>query len=129
MRDEVEDRPFTDAELVSVLRHWTGADLGSIALCVGVLFSYLAERPELQQPLREVADHLDPEGNAEQNVVYGIGPHVGPDRPQATMQLRIVVREVLSRFTIEAVDDPQRVREVAPVGGFHQVPVRLVPLD
>ncbi|MBB1515065.1 cytochrome P450 [Tessaracoccus sp. MC1679] len=52
LRDEVAGRPFTDEELVSVLRNWTGGDLGSIALCVGVLFAFLADHPELQRRLR-----------------------------------------------------------------------------
>ena len=44
---------LADAEIVSVLRNWTGGDLGSIALCVGVLVHNLASRPELQSRLRE----------------------------------------------------------------------------
>lgn len=30
---------------MSVPRNWTGGDLGSIALCVGVLVHHLASRP------------------------------------------------------------------------------------
>lgn len=52
MRDEVDGRPFTDDELVSILRNWTGGDLGSIALCVGVLVAFLAAHPHQQQRLR-----------------------------------------------------------------------------
>lgn len=53
MHDRIAGRPFTDTELVSVLRNWTGGDLGSIALCAGVIFAYLAEHSELQQRLRD----------------------------------------------------------------------------
>lgn len=49
---EVHGRRLSDAELVSVLRNWTGGDLGSIALCVGVLVHYLATHPVLQSTLR-----------------------------------------------------------------------------
>ncbi|KGM57676.1 cytochrome P450 [Lysobacter arseniciresistens ZS79] len=52
MRTQVEGRPLEDAEIVSVLRNWTGGDLGSIALCVGVLVHRLASDPALQQRLR-----------------------------------------------------------------------------
>ncbi|MHA6512557.1 cytochrome P450 [Tessaracoccus sp. Z1128] len=52
LRDEMAGRPFTDEELVSVLRNWTGGDLGSIALCVGVVFAFLADHPDLQHRLR-----------------------------------------------------------------------------
>jgi len=57
MRAEVHGRRLTDAEIVSVLRNWTGGDLGSIALCVGVLVRFLATHPDLQDRLRAgVAD-------------------------------------------------------------------------
>lgn len=52
MRTEVKGRPLTDAEIVSVLRNWTGGDLGSIALCVGVLLHYLATHRAVQDRLR-----------------------------------------------------------------------------
>jgi cytochrome P450 len=52
LRVEVHGRRLTDAEVMSVLRNWTGGDLGSIALCVGVLVHYLASHPELQSRLR-----------------------------------------------------------------------------
>jgi len=52
MRSQVNGRPLTDAEIVSVLRNWTGGDLGSMALCVGVLVHCLAMDPALQDRLR-----------------------------------------------------------------------------
>lgn len=185
MHDTINGRPFTDTELVSVLRNWTGGDLGSIALCVGVLFAYLADNPEIQRRLgddisdadldaaideilriddpfvsnrrrttcpvhvggtdipegavvklhwtsanrdEEVfgdPDRFDPAGNAANNIVYGTGPHVCPGRPLATMELRIVLQEVLAARQITPAVGDQARREVAPVGGFHRVPVVL----
>lgn len=52
LRVEVGGRPLTDAEIISVLRNWTGGDLGSIALCLGVLVHELACRPGVQTRLR-----------------------------------------------------------------------------
>lgn len=52
MRSRVHGRPLTDDEIVSILRNWTGGDLGSIALCVGVLVHRLASDPALQDRLR-----------------------------------------------------------------------------
>ncbi|QIK72109.1 cytochrome P450 [Propioniciclava coleopterorum] len=52
MRVEVDGRPLRHEEIVSVLRNWTGGDLGSIALCVGVLLHDLASQPDLQRRLR-----------------------------------------------------------------------------
>ncbi len=56
MRTRLDGRRLDDAEIVSVLRNWTGGDLGSIAQCVGVLLHFLATRPELQDRLRRGMD-------------------------------------------------------------------------
>lgn len=50
--DHVDGRPLTDEEIVSILRNWTGGDLGSMALCAGVVLTYLADHPDLQGRLR-----------------------------------------------------------------------------
>lgn len=52
VRDRVDGRELTDEEIVSILRNWTGGDLGSMALCAGVVLTYLADHPELQDRLR-----------------------------------------------------------------------------
>lgn len=52
MRATVHGRVLTEAEIVSVLRNWTGGDLGSIALCVGVVLHHLATDATLQRQLR-----------------------------------------------------------------------------
>ncbi|MFT4172360.1 MAG: cytochrome P450 [Rhodocyclaceae bacterium] len=52
MRTKVDGRPLTDPEIVSILRNWTGGDLGSIAQCVGVLVQYLAAHGAMQNRLR-----------------------------------------------------------------------------
>jgi len=184
LSDEVDGRRFTDDELVSILRNWTGGDLGSIALCVGVVMHYLAEHPDLQSHLRggvgvrelsavideilriddpfvsnrrrttcpvEVSgaripagetvklhwtsanrdavvfgepDAFRPEENAGHNIVYGIGPHVCPGRPLATLELRVAVEEALAATTaIRLAEDAEHEREIAPVGGFRSVHV------
>lgn len=55
-RDKVDGRLLTEAELVSILRNWTGGDLGSIALCIGVIVVHLAEEPALLEWLRTATD-------------------------------------------------------------------------
>jgi cytochrome P450 len=40
-------------EIVSILRNWTVGELGTITACVGILVYYLAEKPDLQQQLRD----------------------------------------------------------------------------
>lgn len=46
------DRALRDDEVVSILRNWTGGDLGSLALCVGVLLMALSTKPQLVHRLR-----------------------------------------------------------------------------
>ncbi|MFV0665135.1 cytochrome P450 [Denitromonas sp.] len=183
-RDKVDGRLLTEPELVSILRNWTGGDLGSIALCVGVLVAHLAVQPGLVARLRRAPDseveaiidevlrlddpfvsnrrittcpvriggvdipggarvklnwtsanrdeavfgsnRFDPERNAPTNLVYGIGKHVCPGRLLATWELRIALQALLaSAQTIELAPDDPPEREVAPVGGYHRVPVVL----
>ena len=52
----VDGRKLTEIELVSILRNWTGGDLGSMALCIGVLVAYIAGHPEMAAQLRIAAD-------------------------------------------------------------------------
>lgn len=49
-------RPLTEAELISILRNWTGGDLGSIALCVGVIVHQIAQQPTLVEQLKTAKD-------------------------------------------------------------------------
>ena len=51
------DRALRDEEIVSILRNWTGGDLGSIALCIGVLVTSVAQMPQLAERLRVGSFH------------------------------------------------------------------------
>ncbi|TDL81655.1 cytochrome P450 [Palleronia sediminis] len=55
-RETVDGRALTEAETVSILRNWTGGDLGSIALCVGVLIAHVTKEPAIAQRLRSASD-------------------------------------------------------------------------
>ena len=184
-REVVDGRLLTEAELVSILRNWTGGDLGSIALCVGVLVARLAGQPVFAERLRTAPDgeveaaidevlrlddpfvsnrrvttcpvriggqdipggarvklnwtsanrdeavfddnRFDPERNAAANLVYGIGKHACPGRLLATWELRIALQALLASVqTVELAPDQPPEREVAPVGGYHRVPVILI---
>ncbi len=59
MSDTMGGRSLSDDELVSILRNWTGGDLGSIALCVGVVVAFLADHPDIQAELRDGASEAD----------------------------------------------------------------------
>ena len=184
-RETVNGRQLSEPEVVSILRNWTGGDLGSIALCVGVLIAHIAQQPGLVEQLSTAPDNeveavinevlrldnpfvsnrrvttcpvhiggqnipsgariklnwtsanrdeavfgnneFDPEGNAADNLVYGTGKHVCPGRQLATWELRIALQTLLASVqTIELVPDQPPEREVAPVGGYHRVPVVLI---
>lgn len=55
-QEKVHGRLLTEDELISILRNWTGGDLGSIALCVGVLVANIALKPELISQLRTASN-------------------------------------------------------------------------
>lgn len=66
---------------------------------------------------------FDPHGNAEDNLVYGVGPHVCPGRPLARLELRELTRALLDRGTLTPSRDSRY--EEPPLGGFRSVPVAL----
>lgn len=183
-QETVDGRLLTEAELVSILHNWTGGDLGSIALCVGVIVAYIAEHPkcinqlvtakdaEVEAFINEILrldnpfvsnrrittcpvkiagqqipagakiklnwtsanrdetvfnhNKFDAKNHAANNLVYGIGKHICPGQLLATWQLRIAVQALLAGISsIHFIAEQPLEREVAPVGGYHKVPVIL----
>lgn len=55
-RATIEGRELDDLEIVSILRNWTAGDLGSIALCIGVIARTMADRPAIQRAVRAAHD-------------------------------------------------------------------------
>ena len=55
-RERIDGRELSEAELVSILRNWTGGDLGSIALCVGVIIAHIVKHPEQVNFWSQAAD-------------------------------------------------------------------------
>lgn len=51
--------PLSDAQIVSILRNWTGGDLSSIAQCTGVVIHFLLEHPHLAARLRDGASDAE----------------------------------------------------------------------
>lgn len=69
-------------------------------------------------------DAYRPAANAPHNLVYGVGPHACPGRGLATLELRLVVEELLSAtgsFELTSADPPAR--ELPPYGGYRTVPI------
>lgn len=53
LREQVHGRQLTDEEIISILRNWTVGELATLSAALGILAQYLAERPKLQQQLRQ----------------------------------------------------------------------------
>ena len=71
-------------------------------------------------------DSFDPDAHAAYNLVWGIGKHVCPGRPLATLELRALVRAVLGATTAVEPDPEQpRERERPPAGGWAVAPLVL----
>lgn len=177
---DADDQPLPQDVLVSVLRNWTGGDLASLALCIGVVVAWLTRHPEHAERLAAADDDeldatldeilriddpflanrriatrdtevagcpiaqgeivalswrqanvdparfprpyaFDPSGNASGNLVWGVGPHVCPGRPLATLQLRVLTRELLRTGSVRAAEEHGGVeRETPPAGGYRR---------
>lgn len=58
VREQIDSRPITDDEIVSILRNWTVGELGTMSASVGILVAYVAEHPQLQNELRREPHRL-----------------------------------------------------------------------
>jgi cytochrome P450 len=52
-QENVNGRPLKDEEIISILRNWTGGEIGTIAASLGIIIYFLTQHPTLQQELRE----------------------------------------------------------------------------
>ena len=73
-------------------------------------------------------DRFEPYAHAAQNLVYGTGVHACPGRGLATLELRVLLRELLAAGELELDARHPATREAPPVAGFRTVPVRLRPI-
>ena len=51
LQENINGRPLSDEEIVSIVRNWTVGELGTIAASVGILVHYLAAHSVLQAEL------------------------------------------------------------------------------
>ncbi len=85
-----------------VLLHWTAAN---------------RDRAVFPDP-----DAFQPEANAKENLVYGIGPHVCPGRTLATLQLVEAIRALLVGCEcLRLSEQPASRRAEPPAGGYEEV--------
>lgn len=71
-------------------------------------------------------DKFDPAVNMDNNLVFGIGPHVCPGRALTLMELRAVIWELLALTSwVHLSPDQPALREDVPASGWATVPVVL----
>jgi len=71
-------------------------------------------------------DAYRPREHAPHNLVYGVGIHVCPGRPLATLELVVAARTLLElSSSIVLASEEQPARETYPVGGWRRLPIRL----
>ncbi len=58
MHEKVWGRSVNKEEVASILRNWTGGEIGTISASVGILAHFLAEHAELQKQVRAKPDML-----------------------------------------------------------------------
>ena len=123
----VEEILRIDDPFVSNRRVTTRAvDLGGVSLEEGARLTLNWTAANRDPAVFDDPDRFDPVGNAADNLVFGVGPHVCPGRDLTLMELRVVVEELLGRTTwLEPATDRPQVRETPPVGGWARVPVLL----
>ncbi len=59
MKEQVNGRPLSDTEIISILRNWTAGEVGTLSASVGILMNFCAEHPDIQMQLREFRGHLE----------------------------------------------------------------------
>lgn len=59
LEDRLDGRPLSDEEIVSIIRNWSVAELGTIAASAGVVAGFLARHPDVQEQLRADPGLLD----------------------------------------------------------------------
>lgn len=58
MQTKVYGRLLKDEEIVSILRNWTGGEVGTIAAAVGIIIYFLATNQGIQQELRQYPEKI-----------------------------------------------------------------------
>lgn len=83
--EQVDGRPLSEAEIVSVVRNWTVGELGTIAASVGIVVHALATRPDVQAAFRS-----DPAGiSAGVDELLRIHPPLIANRRVATRPVEV----------------------------------------
>lgn len=108
MRSDVNGRPLHEDEIVSILRNWTGGEVGTISASVGILVHYLADNPDLQT---EVRNHPEKLPEAIEEILRLHGPLVTNRRktkcPVHFGDTQVEAGEILSLFWVSANRDEQ----------------------
>jgi len=69
------------------------------------------------------ADGFEPDAHADDNLVWGAGPHACPGKALSLVELQAFFEELLAAAEVTSAGEGER--EVHPVGGWASLPVRL----
>ena len=69
------------------------------------------------------ADGFEPDAHADDNLVWGAGPHACPGKALSIVELQAFFEELLAAAEVTSAGEGER--EVHPVGGWASLPVRL----
>ena len=122
LRDSVEGRPVTDAEIVSIVRNWTVGELGTIAASIGIIVEFLARRPDVVQLLRDDPGAI----RAATDEILRIHAPLVANRRRSTRPVTIGGRDIPRRRTSHravGLGQPRRTRLRRP----RRVPARSRP--
>lgn len=108
MRSEVNGAPLREEEIVSIIRNWTGGEIGTISASVGILVQFLADNPELQSDLRK-HPHKLPEAIEEILRIHGplVTNRRRTTRPVTIGGRNIPAGELLTIFWVSANRDEE----------------------
>lgn len=185
LRQTIDGRPLTNAELTSIFRNWTMGEVGTIAAAIGILATAMADDTELQYQLRRhlqllpaaidellrlhgplvsnrrtvtgpttlggraleagdrvtinwMAANRDPGAfhHADRfrtdrapwrNLLYGAGIHACPGAGLATLELRVLMEELLAgTVLIEHLPTRSAVPAPPPASGYRTLRLHVV---
>ena len=89
-RVEVNGRPLSDEEIVSILRNWTGGEVGTISAAIGIIIYFLVRRQDIQHTLRLQPERI-PEAIDEILRIHG---PLLTNRRLATQPVKICGRDI-----------------------------------
>ncbi|WFB36720.1 cytochrome P450 [Kiritimatiellota bacterium B12222] len=59
MKEQVNGKPLSDDEIISILRNWTAGEVGTLSASVAIILHFCAEHPDIQNEIRQHPAQLE----------------------------------------------------------------------